>query len=331
MRKKDASMHGIFRIETQPKGTKTAATRGWQVRIEREKHHHSQLFSDNKYPSKEEALKAAIKYRDELLVKLGRTNRARAPRIVTTLLSNNTSGIVGVCRAEQHERNGNLSASWQTTYPSLDGKAICKKFSINKNGELNALKLAVEARMYGISELVGSKEYKYTESGINKLIDTYLDILIYLDSLSDAQSEELFSIINNKNIVNTKKEDIILGRIGQASFRDRVLRLWGNKCAITGATIFLTAGHIKPWKDATDKERLDPYNGIPFSPVYDKAFDKGYITFNDDGTIIISSELGDNIASLGISPTDVITGLNPLSYKYLEYHRVNVFRGQALT
>lgn len=269
MQKKDKKMFGIFRIDTHPTGTKRASTNGWQVRLERGKQPYTQLFSDNKFASREEALEAAIKYRDELFEKLGKRKRARTSLIETTMQANNTSGIIGVCRTEQLERNGRLSASWQTTFPSLQGKSICKKFSINKNGELNALKLAVETRMYGISELLSSEDYKYTESGINKQIDTYLDILIYLDSLTETQSQDFFSIINNKDILNTKKEDIILGRVGQASFRDKVLRLWGNKCAITGATIFLTAGHIKPWKDSTDRERLDPYNGIALSPVYD--------------------------------------------------------------
>jgi hypothetical protein len=55
----------------------------------------------------------------------------------------------------------------------------------------------------------------------------------------------------------------------------------------------LRASHTKPWADCeTDAERLDVYNGILLAPHLDAAFDQGFITVADDGTIVVSDALG---------------------------------------
>ena len=95
-----------------------------------------------------------------------------------------------------------------------------------------------------------------------------------------VSEEELFfvlSTINNPLLSPTEKHEFLAKRIGQARFRKMVLAKCGDRCVITGATVFLTAGHIKPWSESTDEERLDPNNGLALSPVYDKAFDSGYM------------------------------------------------------
>lgn len=56
----------------------------------------------------------------------------------------------------------------------------------------------------------------------------------------------------------------------------------------------LTASHIKPWTQSEPKEKLDVNNGFLMCPNHDKIFDKGYITFDDDGKIIISDRLTEN-------------------------------------
>ena len=64
---------------------------------------------------------------------------------------------------------------------------------------------------------------------------------------------------------------------------------YSSKCAITGIDIpdLLVASHIIPWSK-NEEERLNPENGICFSSLYDKAFDKGYISINDKFEILIS-------------------------------------------
>ena len=53
----------------------------------------------------------------------------------------------------------------------------------------------------------------------------------------------------------------------------------------------MIASHIVPWKDSSDQERRDVNNGILLSPTYDALFDKHLISFDDTGSIIISSKI----------------------------------------
>lgn len=63
----------------------------------------------------------------------------------------------------------------------------------------------------------------------------------------------------------------------------------GFQCAVTGIKTkeLLVASHIVPWSEDKDN-RLNPRNGICLSPLIDKAFDKGFISFTDDLKLIVS-------------------------------------------
>lgn len=90
-----------------------------------------------------------------------------------------------------------------------------------------------------------------------------------------------------------EKEVVIKQRINQNSFRAIVLANYNESCAISKICIpsLLVASHIIPWADDIHN-RLNPANGICLSPLYDKAFDGGYIGIRpDDYTVIISKEL----------------------------------------
>ena len=90
-----------------------------------------------------------------------------------------------------------------------------------------------------------------------------------------------------------EKEVVIKQRINQSAFRAMVLANYNEQCAISQINIpqLLIASHIVPWSE-DEHNRLNPSNGICLSPLYDKAFDKGYISIRpDEYTIIISKEL----------------------------------------
>ncbi len=81
-------------------------------------------------------------------------------------------------------------------------------------------------------------------------------------------------------------------RENQDYFRTIVLSNYSHQCAVTGISIpeLLIASHIKPWsKD--ERSRLNPSNGICLSGTFDRAFDKGLITINEDFKIVFSSRL----------------------------------------
>lgn len=68
-------------------------------------------------------------------------------------------------------------------------------------------------------------------------------------------------------------------RVGQGGYRKRMLKLWGEQCAVTRCSIekVLVASHAKPWAESTNFERLDEYNGLLLSASIDKLFDGGVV------------------------------------------------------
>lgn len=127
---------------------------------------------------------------------------------------------------------------------------------------------------------------------------------------------------------NTEAERLVVQRRGQDVFRDSLLKYWGGCCPLTGITDteLLKASHIKPWADCeTDAERLDPYNGVLLSALWDSAFDAGLISFDEQGELLLSSSLTAAAReALGLSkPID----LRPEHQRYLRWHRERVFAG----
>ena len=101
----------------------------------------------------------------------------------------------------------------------------------------------------------------------------------------------------------TEREALVKSRMGQGIFRSEAIALWGC-CAVTGCALsqILVASHIVPWKDATNQERLDPFNGLLLTPNMDRLFDQFLIAFNDDGSILLSKSLSAEMkAALGVN------------------------------
>jgi len=144
---------------------------------------------------------------------------------------------------------------------------------------------------------------------------------------SDDVQDDLEQIISDPTTTVTEKTALIKSRIGQGTFRDKVLQHW-TCCAVSGFsdTSLLVASHIKPWKNSSNSERLDQWNGLLLSPNLDKAFDKGFITFERDG-LIRFSPLFIEADKLGITLSMRIA-LKPEHEKYMEHHRAEVFKSK---
>lgn len=125
----------------------------------------------------------------------------------------------------------------------------------------------------------------------------------------------------------TERDALIKARIGQGKYREALKAYW-NGCAVTGCTVdvLLVSSHIKPW--SVDKEaRLDVYNGLLLSPTLDQAFDKGLISFDDDGLIMLSPELSeDDLQRLHLNPSLRLRKIESQHRPYLDWHRANLFR-----
>jgi hypothetical protein len=131
----------------------------------------------------------------------------------------------------------------------------------------------------------------------------------------------------------TERESVVQSRFGQGVFRQQLVDYWGG-CSVTGAVLLalLRASHIKPWRVATNAERLDRYNGLLLTPALDAAFDAGLITFDGSGRIAIAATLAGKPAyDFHISPKMRLNRkkLREEHEGYLAYHREHVFeRGQ---
>jgi hypothetical protein len=94
-------------------------------------------------------------------------------------------------------------------------------------------------------------------------------------------------------ITTTEAQAVVRRRVGQELFREALLEYWDGRCAVTGLDIseLLRASHAKPWKDATDAERLDVHNGLLLTVHLDARFDPGLLTFVDNGQALLSADL----------------------------------------
>lgn len=145
----------------------------------------------------------------------------------------------------------------------------------------------------------------------------------YLTKTAELIKKEELEIDNNSKITTTEKESIILSRVGQGNFRKDLIKYW-NGCSISNfeKTGLLIASHIKPWKESSNTERLDSYNGLLLLPNYDKLFDRGYINFDSKGNIKISKFLNDiNRNILKIDTKIKLRNIEKEHIKYLEYHK----------
>lgn len=143
------------------------------------------------------------------------------------------------------------------------------------------------------------------------------------------QEKQLIKPTQQKN--NSKQEQISRARQGQGIYREKLL----EECPFCPITMInderlLIASHIKPWVVSSEKEKIDHKNGFMLSPLFDKLFDRGFMTFSDKQEIHLSNWLSPhNKKRLGVTEGQRIQML-PLDEErkiYLEYHRNTVFRG----
>ena len=128
----------------------------------------------------------------------------------------------------------------------------------------------------------------------------------------------------------TEAERLVVQRVGQDIFRCGLFEYWDGRCVITGLGVpeLLRASHIKPWADCdTDAERLDVFNGLLLAPQLDAAFDAGFITIAEDGTVLASDALPPDARSLlGLDGSLKVGGLHRAHERYLPWHRSKIFR-----
>ncbi|HGM5285047.1 TPA: HNH endonuclease [Serratia liquefaciens] len=159
----------------------------------------------------------------------------------------------------------------------------------------------------------------------------------YMCEIPEAAAKLIASFINdnisidfNKQTATVKeargstKAAVIQARVGHGPYRDKLFKKWGGKCAVTGIALesILTASHIVSWSISNDKEKVDPYNGFPLIPNLDRLFDRGMISFDDNGHLLHKKEFASLLSNLKIPLDSKIDRLFGENKKYLKRHRV---------
>lgn len=91
----------------------------------------------------------------------------------------------------------------------------------------------------------------------------------------------------------------------------------------------LIASHTKPWRDSTNDERLDGENGLLLTPTIDHLFDKGFISFENNGDLVVSPVADRaSLVRMGIEPERKVNvgAFSEGQRRFLDYHRDNVLR-----
>lgn len=156
--------------------------------------------------------------------------------------------------------------------------------------------------------------------------NTY-QILVGSTNKNISENSSILKIEQRNDIGETEKLRLIKSRVGQGVYRKNLIKV-EDKCRVTGLSDldYLIASHIKPWAHSNDNEKLDGNNGLLLSPHIDKLFDNGYISFSNDGSMLISTRLNTDVLTIwNVNKVLNIGGFNKKQEEYLEYHRTNIF------
>jgi putative restriction endonuclease len=135
-------------------------------------------------------------------------------------------------------------------------------------------------------------------------------------------------IESDNRIPDTEREALIVARRGQGLFKQRVMEI-ETRCRITGVTnpIHLRASHCKPWRDSDNQERLNGENGLLLTPTIDHLFDRGFISFEDSGVLIVSPVAHvPSLNRMGVETNRIVTvgTFTEGQRQFLDYHRESV-------
>jgi hypothetical protein len=173
--------------------------------------------------------------------------------------------------------------------------------------------LGAEARSLVMGYYLAQEQPTYTATGVG---------------LAQWEEHELNQVQTDTTLAETERQAIVLARRGQGLFKKRVMTL-EHACRITGVdrAEHLRASHCKPWRDATNKERLDGENGLLLTPSMDHLFDRGFIGFDDNGQTIVSPVAHHgSLVRMGLDPQHPpnVGSFSTGQRKYLAFHRENV-------
>lgn len=185
--------------------------------------------------------------------------------------------------------------------------------------------------MYVLANLIGQE--------VTQLIDRRVEQVTEVSQSSDEGlskwEDRIKALLEQDNAIDqTEKEQVVLARRGQGRFKKNVGLIESN-CRITQVDRWehLRASHIRPWRDCeTNEARLDGENGLLLTPTIDHLFDRGFISFEDTGNLLISPVAhASSLRKMGLPDEGYHCGtFSEGQRKHLEFHRESVFLCSSL-
>lgn len=181
---------------------------------------------------------------------------------------------------------------------------------------------------FGLAQLMDRSVVDLVSGNV---VSDYLEHPRTLQNLQAWEDVVQAELESDKSIAETTRSTLVLSRRGQGKYRSDLLKI-EPLCRITRVDreAHLVASHTKPWRDASNDERLDPENGFMLTPNVDHLFDRGFITFDRSGDLIVSPVAHkESIQRLGIS----VAGKTNVGHfssgqkTYLDWHRDYIFLG----
>lgn len=150
----DSGHKSISRIDSSEK-----KMHGWYVRVWFKGQMHAKFFNDKLFNDKDEALQAALAYRDEIEDRLG---KPRTDRVVVTHSPRNQTGVIGITRTRKqtgayvpYTAIPNYSDVFEVTWQESPNLVRRTTISVAKYGEAEAFRRACAIRWQKEKEIYG--------------------------------------------------------------------------------------------------------------------------------------------------------------------------------
>lgn len=176
-------------------------------------------------------------------------------------------------------------------------------------------------------KLIGREAQKLLD--VNRVAETEFSYKQQSDGLSEWEDHIKSELEGDTEIPETERKALVKSRVGQGRFKMNVAQI-EHRCRITKVDRIehLRASHLKPWRDSSNNERLDGENGLLLTPTIDHLFDRGFISFEDNGLLLVSPVAHTpSLEKMGVSvsgKTNVGSFVEGQK-QYLEFHRENIF------
>lgn len=169
---------------------------------------------------------------------------------------------------------------------------------------------------------IGFIERKYNQIGyLYNLLGKLDDLVFVRDVLYFKEDAE--QIFGDELTSSVRARDPYLHRLYKNQLKEECEEIYGNPMCVLEQLSYpvLIASHIKPFIESDENEAYDPNNGLLLSRTIDSLFDLKYISFTDDGNILFSKRISDDVKEFWKNHKLETIVLNEKRKNYLAYHR----------